>query len=316
MPEILIDNRDGTVWDVSELVTDIVWKTSRIGKAGSLELAMIKDEQVTINNGDVLSFRLGGEKVFYGYVFTIDHGKDDAMKIAAYDQTRYLMSSDTYVLSNVTATDVVRRICMDIGLKVGHLAETRHRMSLVEDGKKLMDIIFSALDKTLIATEKIYVLYDDFGEITLRDAEDMTVDFIIGDDSLMFNWSHQRSIDKDTYNRIKLVRDNKETGRRDVYIAQDSANIARWGRLQYFKAVDENMNPAQINELLDTLITVKNRETRTLKIDALGDIRVRAGCYVPIQIDELDVNQFFLVNECTHRISGGEHTMQLDLRVV
>jgi len=316
MHEILIDNRDGNVWDVSELVTDISWKTSRIGKAGSLEISMIKDNQFTINNGDVVSFRLDGEKVFYGYVFTIDHGKDDSMKVAAYDQTRYLLSSDTYVLSNITATDVVRRICTDIGLKIGHLADTRHRLSLVEDGKKLMDIVFSALDKTLIATEKIYVLYDDFGEIILRDAEDMTVDIVIGDDSLMFNWAHQRSIDKDTYNRIKLVRDNKETGRRDVYIAQDSANIARWGRLQFHQSVDENMNNAQIQELLDALIAVKNRETRTLKIDAHGDIRVRAGCYVPIRIEELDVDQFFLVNECTHQISGGDHTMSLDLRVI
>lgn len=318
MPElqIVIDNRDGNVWDISELVTDVNWKTSRAGKAGSLDVTFVKDAEFACNNGDVLLFRLGDRDVFFGYVFSIDFGKDDTVKMTAYDQMRYLMGSDTYVLSNVTATEVVRQICSDIGLKVGELADTRHRLSLVEDGKKLMDIIFSALDKTLIATEKIYVLYDDFGAITLRDAEDMALDFVIGDDSLMYNWTHQRSIDSDTYNQIKLVKDNQKTGRREVYIAQDSANIAKWGRLQLYQSVDEKMNAAQISELLDRLIAVKNRETKSLKIDALGDIRVRAGCYVPIQIEELGIRQFFLVDECNHKISGNAHTMTLDLKVI
>lgn len=317
MLEILVDNKDGNVWDVSELDTEATWKTSRIGKASSLSFSLVQDKLFKMDNGDVVQAKKDNASFFYGYGFSIDDGKDALMKITTYDQTRYLMDNDTYVFSNVTATEVVRRIASDIGLRIGHLEDTRYRIpSLIEDGKKLMDIICKALDLTLIATGRIYVLFDNNGQLELRHVEDMTLDFAIGDDSLLYNWLRSRSIDKDTYNRIKLVRDNKGTGRRDVHIAQDSANIAKWGRLQLYQSVDENMNDAQINELLNTLIAVKNRETRTLKLDALGDIRVRAGCYVPIQIEEIGIDQFFLVNECTHKLKGAEHTMSLDLRVV
>src|SRR5690606_40466373 len=96
------------------------------------------------------------------------------------------------------------------------------------------DSICKALDLALIATGNIFVFYDSFGALTLTSAADMRVDVVLGDESLAYGVSYKRSIDDDTYNRIKLVQNNKETKRRDVYVAQDSANIAKWGRLQYF----------------------------------------------------------------------------------
>ncbi|MBO9610389.1 MAG: hypothetical protein J7639_30800, partial [Paenibacillaceae bacterium] len=85
------------------------------------------------------------------------------------------------------------------------------------------------------------------------------------------------------------VQDNKDTGHRDVYIALDSANIAKWGRLQFYQKVDDNRNEAQIKELLDNLITLKNRETRSMRVEAIGDIRIRAGCYARVLIAEYGI---------------------------
>ncbi|MEV2908756.1 hypothetical protein ABNF65_08865 [Paenibacillus larvae] len=76
------------------------------------------------------------------------------------------------------------------------------------------------------------------------------------------------------------------------------------------------MNSAQIQEVLNNLIAVKNREQRTIQVTAIGDIRLRAGCFVPIVIKELGIRQYFLVDECTHKFEGGDHTMTLDLKVI
>lgn len=317
MLEIMIDNKDGNVWDVSELVSDVTWKTSRIGKPASVDFTLIKDGIFQCNNGDVVRIRLDEQNVFYGYVFVVDDGKDEDVRILAYDQTRYLMVNDTYVFKNVTATEVVEQICGDFGLKFGTLEDTLYKIpAMVEDNKKLIDTICKALALTLISTGRIYVLYDDFGELTIRNVEDMKLDFIIGDDSLMYDYSQKRSIDSDTYNQIKVVQDNKTSGHRDVYILFDSANIAKWGRLQLYQIADENMNAAQINEQLKQLIESKNREQKTLKLDVIGDIRVRAGCYISIYIEGLSLNQYFLIDECSHKVSGADHTMSLELRVI
>lgn len=322
MLELLIDNRNGNVWDVSEIVEDVQWSTSRIGKPGSLDFVLIKgalyqSNNFQYNNGDVVRFRYKDQNVFYGYIFNIDEGKDEAVRIKAYDQIRFLSANDTYVLSGVTATDIVKLIASDFGLKTGALIDTGYRIpALSEDNKKLIDIICKALDLTLINSGRNFVLYDDFGQLVIRNIEDMRVDFILSDDSLMTDYVSSRSIDSDTYNRVKLVRDNEKTGKRDVHITQDSSNIARWGMLQLYQTVDENMNDAQIREMLDMLITVKNRESKSIKLQAIGDIRLRAGCYVPVQIAEYEINQYFLVDSCTHSINDTEHTMSIELKVI
>lgn len=323
MLELLIDNKDGNVWDVSQVLSSVTWKTSRIGKPGSLDFTFIKngiyeDSSFKYNNGDIIRFCKDGANVFYGYIFSIDEGKDEAVKISCYDQIRYLMNSETYVLKDVTASDVVRKIAAAFNLKIGRIDDTGYRIpTMVEDGKRLLDTICKALDLTLINSGRNFFLFDDFGELSIRNSEDFLLDFFIGDSSLMYNYTSKRSIDEDTYNKIKLYKDNKDTGKREVYQAQDSANMAKWGVLQLCQSVDEEMNAAQINELLNTLIAVKNRETKSLKIEAIGDIRVRAGCYVPIVIQEYGINQPFLVDECTHRLfDGEEHTMSIELKVI
>jgi hypothetical protein len=115
---------------------------------------------------------------------------------------------------------------------------------------------------------------------------------------------------------VKLVHDNKKTGKREVYIAQDSANIAKWGRMQEFKKVDENMQPAQIVDMLNRMIKFRNRETKSLSLDCLGQWKVRAGSFVLIYIEKLGIKEYFLVNECTHKWDSGVHTMSLELKVL
>ncbi|WP_019123709.1 XkdQ/YqbQ family protein [Brevibacillus massiliensis] len=322
MFEVLLDNKNGNVWDISNIVTGITWKTSRIGRPGSLDFTLIKgaiyqSQAFQYNNGDIVRFRYNDNNVFYGYIFSIDEGRDENVRILCYDQIRYLLAKDTYVFANVTVGDIIKRIADDFKLKVGQIADTGYRIpTMVEDGQTLLDIIDKGIVLTLWNTNRNYVFFDDFGELSLWNVEDLLVDFIVGDGSLMTDYTTKRSIDQDTYNKIKLYKDNKETGKREVYVAQDSGNIDKWGVLQLYQSVDENKNTAQINQMLQQLIAIKNRESKSLRIEAIGDVRVRAGCYIPIAIEEYGINQPFLVDECTHRFDGAEQTMSLELKVI
>lgn len=322
MIEVIIDNRNKTMWDISELITDMTWSTSRSGKPAKMSLtyvsgALFQSRKFTVNNGDVVRVKVDGKPVFYGYVFTIETSEDDKVKLTAYDQIRYLLTNDTYVLENVTATDLIKRIAKDCELKIGELSDTKHVIPLVmEDNKKLLDIICRALDKTLIATRNIFIFYDDFGKLTLRDAKTWTTDIIIGEESQMRGFSHKRSIDDETYNRVKLFRDNKASGKRETFIMQDSANIARWGRLQLSDKLEEGINDAQIKELLASYMKLHNREKKTLKVDAVGDVRIRAGMYIPLYLPEQQIQQYMIIDECSHDWDGSGHKMSLTLKVI
>ncbi len=317
MLQVITDNKQGGVFDISELVTGATWKTSRTGKPGSVDLTILQDANYMINNGDIISLKWDEVPLFYGYVFAISRSEADTLTIKAYDQIRYLSATDTYVFKNKTAAAIVKQIADDFGLKWGHVVDTKYKIpSMVEDGQKLLDIIDKAFALTTINTGSIYVFYDDFGKLSVQNVKDRVMELVIGDESLMTDFTYQQSIDSDTYNRIKLVRDNKETGKRDVYIAQDSNNIAKWGRLQYYQKVEDNQNEAQIKALLDQLAKLKNRETKSLKITAVGDPAVRSGCYLQAMIGELAIDQLFLIEECSHSFAGDDYTVQIELKVI
>ncbi|MCM3040741.1 hypothetical protein M3201_13640 [Paenibacillus motobuensis] len=317
MLELLLDNKEGSIWDISELVTDATWKTSRVGKPGSFDFSFIAADNIQINNGNIVRAKWDGVPIFYGYIFTIGSDQEEQIKVKCYDQIRYLSTNETYVFKNMTAAAIVKRIADDTGLKWGHVVDTKYRIpSMVEDNQKLIDIICKSFDHTVINTGNIYNFFDEFGALTVRDARDMRLNLVIGDKASMYGYSFEKSIDNETYNRFKLVQDNKQSGHRDVYAAEDSANIAKWGRLQYFQKVDDNMNEAQINKLLDQLQQIKNRETKKLKLEALGNPSVRAGSYINVRISDLGIDQYYLVDECSHRFSGEDYTISLDLKVI
>lgn len=322
MITVLLDNKNGNVWDLSEIAGDISWKTSRIGKAGSLDFTLIttgmyQSKDFTIQNGDIVQVRYDDNPVFHGYIFSLEGGSGESIKVKAYDQTRYLMASDTFVFKNKRASEIIVEVANKFKLKTGKIETTPYVIpEMLEDGKKLLDICDKALALTLIHSGKNYVLYDDFGSLVLRNIEDMVADVELGEGSLLTDYSTSQSIDQSTYNRIVLYQDNKKTGSRELYIEQDSANIAKWGMLQLYQSVDENKSEKQIDELLRMLSTLHNRESKTMKLNALGHLQIRAGSYVHVVIERLGVNQAFLVEECTHKFGSALHTMALDVKVV
>lgn len=321
MIELHIDNKQGKLWDISGIASDITWKTSRIGKPASLEFTLVGDgiyqwKEFKVENGYVVRFTYNGANLFYGYIFTITTGTDKQLKITAYDQVRYLLGNDTFVFTNVTADEVIRQIAVKNNLKLGKLDTGNYVIpSLIEDNKKLLDIIMGALDHTLAYKTQLLVFYDDFGKLRLQDIKDMEPAVILGKGHYLYDYSIKKSIDSDTYNQIKFYRDNKETGHRDIFIDKDSNNIGAWGLLQKYEKAEDGWNAAQIEEALARRLALYNREQVTLSVDALGDIKVRAGQFAYILLDEFDT-QVYLVEECSHKFSGTDHTMSLDVKVV
>lgn len=320
--EVLVDNRNGKVYEMP--LRSITWKTERRGKAGEFDAELIIEDPLNfpIVNGAVVRAMDGKQKIFYGYVFKTGQGKDSIVTVKAYDQLRYLMFNDTFVIPAMTATKAIERVVKKASpnMKIGFLANTAYTVpGVVEDDKKAFDVVSKYLDSTLIATNRNFVLYDNFGELDLQNINNLKIssdEFYIGEDSLLYDYTYEKSIDDETYNRVKLVHDNEKTGKREVYIAQDSGNIAKWGSLQKFRKVDSNMEAAQIQDLANKMIQLHNREIESLDLLCLGDWRVRAGRFIYFYIEKLGISKYFMVDECKHEWNEGIHTMDLKVKVV
>lgn len=292
----------------------VTWETSRQGEPGSLKFTCIQDDVLDITEGNAVKFIVDKKNIFFGFIFSIKRDKSEQIQITAYDQLRYFKNKDTYVYTNKRADEVAKMVCNDFGMSIGTLANTKYKIaSKVEDNKTLFDIVQNALDETLRNTTKLYVLYDDFGKVTLKNTEDMLLNLLI-DAETGENFDYTSSINDNTYNQIKLTYDNEETGKREVYMAKDSSNINNWGILQYYESVD---NPQGASAKADALLELYNAKTRNLKVsNAFGDTRVRAGCSIVVNLNLGDVKleNYMLVENVSHTFDKDSHFMNLSLR--
>lgn len=98
-------------------------------------------------------------------------------------------------------------------LNKGTITDTKYKIpSRVEDNQSMFDMVANAHDITLMNTGKMYVLYDDFGKLNLKNISSMKVKIVV-DTETGQKYDYTSSIDKDTYNQIKLYRDNEEAAK-------------------------------------------------------------------------------------------------------
>lgn len=292
----------------------IQWTTERFGSPSTLKFTVVKDDVIAFQEGDAVRLKVDGKNVFYGFVFTKKRNKKHHIEVTAYDQLRYLKNKDTYVYENKTASQVIRMIADDFGLNLGTVEQTRYVIpSRVEDDQSLFDIIQNALDLELQNKGEMFCLYDDFGKLTLRNIASLKLDILIDVDTAE-DFDYTSSIDQQTYDKIKLTYDNDETGEREVYIAQDSANKNQWGVLQHSEKLQKGENG---KTKADALLKLYNKKTRNLKVNnCLGDLRCRAGTLVPVQLylGDVSVSNFLLVEKAVHTFQNNQHLMSLNLR--
>ncbi|MCM4127695.1 NlpC/P60 family protein [Clostridioides difficile] len=297
------------------VLDNITWEIERRGSPSKLEFTIVMDDILQFCEGSSVRLYYKGIGIFYGYIFQKKRDKENHIKIVAYDQLRYFKNKDTYVYSNKTASELVKMLAKDFNLKYNVIEDTKYKISRIEENKTLFDMILTALDDTLREKKEMYTLYDDFGRITLKNVASMKLDTVMNND-VIEDFDYNSSIDSDTYTKIKLVRDNEETGKRDVYIAQDSTHMRSWGILQMFDTVDKNMSEAEIKQKCDILLKLYNKKTKSLSLkNVLGDIRVRAGCLVPVFLDlgDIDLQNYMLVEKVKHTFENNSHFMDLTL---
>lgn len=316
--ELLITNSAGKIAYLPVVEEGIEWSTER-SSPGKLTFKVIKDDVINFREGAAVRLKVDGKPVFFGFVFSKKRDKKQIITVTAYDQLRYLNNKDTCVYENKTASQLVRMIAADFSLNVGTIEDTKFVIpSRVEDNTSLFDMIGNALDLTLTNTKQMFVLYDDFGKLSLKNIASMRVgeagSYLMLDEETGENFEYTSSIDSDTYNKIKLTYDNEDTGKREVYIAQDSKHINEWGVLQYFDTVSKGENG---QSKANALLQLYNQKTRNLKItNAFGDTRIRAGSMIIVNLALGDVNlkNFMLVESAKHTFKQDEHFMNLTLR--
>jgi hypothetical protein len=320
------DSESGNQFELGQTLTSVTWTWQIRDQPGKLEFSYldIQSGQVPqyFYEGSIVVLYADAEKIFDGIVFKRERSHKDTINVTALDMLRYLNNKDVFVFDNHSQDEIFTAICKEHKIPFRIVNPMEYKTSPAShDNKTLYSMIMRALDETFIATQKYIILRDNVGTLELIDIEELKTDILIADNNLITGFDFKSDIDSSTYNYIKLIKDNKDTAKRELYIAMDSANIKKWGWLQYFDKMDEDANESQIKLKADQLLKLYNRKTRTLTITCLGNLKVTAGSGVYVAIKKLENEgiaqmQYCFVSKVTHKISKDIHTMDLQLEII
>lgn len=301
--------------DITACVESVTWTTYRRGQPAALTFSALKTAGMAFWEGDEIAFYVDGQQLFKGYVFTKEKDQHGQLSVTCYDLLRYLRARQSYNFSGYCLEQIIQKIAADFALPCGSLATTGYQIpALLADDKTCLDTIFNALELTTAATGKDYQFHAENGALVLRSAAEMVSPYILAEDSFTTGYHYRTSIDEDVYNYVKLVRPTETTGRGEAYVAKANDNIARWGVLQLYQKVSEELNAAQIKSMAKSLLNQYNRLQRRLTISCLGVPSLRAGQIVHLDlpdIGEMSLNQQLVATEVVQRFTPRSHTMDL-----
>ncbi|UQS85869.1 hypothetical protein MOO46_07725 (plasmid) [Apilactobacillus apisilvae] len=336
-------------WDVRKLVTDVKLTTDMNYSAGELDFNLIEvNDGFSVHNGDIVIFNWNHNKTFFGYIFNYELNKGGSFKVTAYDKMRYLKSTDSIMFPVSTLGQRFNTICNFLEVKHKVMANPNHKLkSEIADDKTYFSMLQSAIDKTRRATGEHFFLRDNYGTIELRKYPHYQIKFILGDKSLVTDYTFSRSIEN-TANVIKVVKTSEIKGKKKVTTVKsvgkgakkhqkkstktittkegkkiftksaEGGTVEKWGKLVYTKNITSKTNAAQMKQEAQNLLKQKNKQENQLKISAIGNVYLQAGNSVMVKIKDLSQigvgTKKYLIKKAIHNF-GDKYTVDLELRI-
>ncbi|MDR7813391.1 XkdQ/YqbQ family protein [Lacrimispora sp.] len=318
---LIYNSESNTMYDYAPVTQKVTYTTNRDGSAGKLTFTYLQVKPINLTEGAKIQFYVDGKEIFLGFVFVIELDRWGVVSVTAYDQLRYLKAKASYSFIGKKLGDIIHQLATDMQLQTGNLEDTGYVIpTLTKENTECLDIIEYGLQVTQYNTGKTFVFYDDFGKLSLRESKNMMSDILIGNGSIITDYSYKSDIDSDTYNQVKLVRPNKETGQGDTYVFNDTSNIKKWGLLQKYEKVDENLNDAQINQQGNIMMAYYDRVLKTISVEGVGGVPgLKAGSMAMFKIKdipELAKGYYLLIDKVKHTFSDGEHIMSVEAKII
>lgn len=310
-------------YEISELITSIEYSDQLNNGCSKLQFRYIPNEIIQITNGTKIWFEYEDSYIFSGRVFTIGCSKDGEVEVTAYDLLRYLKAKDAIVIYQDTIQTLIKRMCRYFKFPMGFVQNNNFVLQTgIAYDKTWLDIIYDAIIEIRTEQGKMFRLADEFGQITLRDLMDLRTKYVITNSNIRqpkeiycTDYSYETSIDHDTYNYVKLVSEDKASGKLCEIDVGDKENVKKYGLLQYFEKEDSTSNASKMKNKANALLKIYNSETENLSFQCLGNTEIRAGVSLEARIDGICENKMMIVRKATHKYLP-YHTMDLEVYTI
>lgn len=298
--------------DISNLVTRVTWSGNRLQVARKLEFTYLfepRDSNIPvhiINLGETVqgySSIIDTTPVFQGNVYKIERDTNSSViTVTAYDNLFILSKSKTTKkYTDMTAEDITRSVCAEMGILVGNLATTGQKITLIAQEKTGYQIIMMAYTQASKKTGKKYhpvMNVDKLDVIEKGTLIEFTASQYVNEE----NSTYKESIE----NMVNRVMITDEQGNFIGYQGNEDW-MKKYSMIQSVYKKSPNRNTDE--EVKAMLKGVERSGT----IELLGDYAVKSS--YSIKIDDLITNltgQFYVKSD-SHEFENGIHTMRLEI---
>jgi len=235
------------------------------------------------------------------------------MPIKAYDIGVSLANNkDTFNYTDKKASEIFVDCCNRFQIPYGEVADTGYVIpELPKPKTTAYDAILDALSLTYKATGIRYYVTSEAGKVSLIRRRDSIMQWVIETGVNLEGYDYSVSIEN-VKTRLKLL--SKE----DTVTAEkaDTALEEAIGCVfQDITSPDDNMEEANLTDMVEAMLTEKGQPVKSLRVTALGIPDVTAGIGVFVTIKELGISRSFYVDEDTHTFKGNYHSMKLTLNL-
>lgn len=332
--ELGIHNQKDTLWHIANTTREVIWKTYLQDSCDELDFDFAnKDFNIDLKEGFNVGYWLNNIGGFNGNVFKLKQSSNNKEMINAtcYGWLRYLKCDGWTSFENMTASQIFDKCCNIAGVPHRIISNSTYVCKAVTCyGKTLYEAMQQAIWETMVHEKKWYIIQPFFdktgGGIEFRDILDpINIKQIkFSEDSAIINWDFDSSIDESANIIVTYTEGEKDekTGKTNATAtgnAKDESTIKAWGRLQ--KVIqDQDSETGVLNVKAEDWLRFYNSPRRRLKLECLGIPGVIAGNIIYLEIYNVvsvgTIKGCLVVDDCTHKISGDKHTMELNCEIV
>ena len=309
--------KNGAVYDMSHLVSKIVWRGRKGASSRTLDVTFIDDDGykrdrtgLNVEEGHSVIFSWKGEELFRGMFIMQEQSRRKTLTAKAYDVgIRLANNKDTFCYTNKTATDIFVDVCGRFGIPTSEVADTGYVIPELPKPKTTgWDVVCDALALTYKATGVRYYPTAQGEKMSLLERRKNILQWVVETGINLEEYSLTKSIER-VRTRIVLLSSEGEVLAR----AQNDGLEQKIGIFQELVSIDDEMNNGQLEQLVNTTLAENNESTQNLTVKALGQVDVISGRGVFVNIKPLDISKSFYVESDTHTFDRRYHSMALDL---
>lgn len=297
MIEVWLKNKAGLV-DVTHMVGDVTWSGSESEVARKLEvnfLYALHDHyapKVYPNIGEELYLYYEGKELFRGKVFYNERFNEQGIiQITCFDDAiRLAKSKGTYNFKGKTAEEITQRVCNDLGIETGTLAQTGIPQKMLYQSMNMYQIIKKGYEGAACQNQKKYSVEMREGKLYVDEVGKEVISESISVDTNILQSSYSQNAEN-VINRVKIYDDND----------------------QYLGMVEDNEGVEQLGVFQDVYTREKDKQARTvannmlkgieerIEITTLGNVDYRTGRIVKVQDSTTKTEGLCCITDDSHK---------------